>query len=79
MCGRSGVRCLRWRRSDYAPPGVMPSPPIDIVVMSLRNRGATVEEIAAGRLSPREALGALMRVASRFDPPHADRRQPVEA
>ena len=58
----------------------MPSPPIDIVVMSLRNRGASVDEIArrAG-LSPREALGALMRVASRFDPPLADRRQPVEA
>jgi lambda repressor-like predicted transcriptional regulator len=57
----------------------MPSPPIDIVVMSLRNRGASVEEIArrAG-LSPREAAGALVRVASRFDPP-ADRPHPVEA
>jgi len=58
----------------------MPSPPIDLVVMSLSNRGASIEEIArrAG-LSPREALGALVRVASRFDPPLADRGQPVEA
>jgi lambda repressor-like predicted transcriptional regulator len=57
----------------------MPAPPIDIVVMSLRNRGASVDEIArrAG-LSPREAAGALARVASRFDPP-ADRHHPVEA
>ena len=57
----------------------MPSPHIDIVVMSLRNRGASIEEIArrAG-LSPREAAGALVRVASRFDPP-ADRHHPVEA
>jgi hypothetical protein len=47
--------------------------------MSLRNRGASVEEIArrAG-LSPREAAGALVRVAFRFDPP-ADRPHPVEA
>jgi len=57
----------------------MPSPPIDIVVMSLRNRGASVDEIArrAG-LSPREAAGALALVASRFDPP-SDRHHPVEA
>jgi lambda repressor-like predicted transcriptional regulator len=58
----------------------MPSPPIDLVVMSLSKRGASIEEIArrAG-LSPCEAKGALVRVASRFGPPYADRRQPVEA
>jgi hypothetical protein len=43
------------------------SPPLDLVVLTLRNRGASPSEIARQvGLSEREVEGSLQRVTSRF-------------
>jgi hypothetical protein len=46
---------------------VRASPPLDLVVLTLRNRGADVAEIARQvGLSQTEVSGALRRVTARF-------------